>query len=399
MQKKLCHLSFGRLVASVLMVSVALPTGMTSFAPVAATTAVLATVAMSGDAMAHHGSAKRKRARAARAKAARKARRARAARRTKARRAKAARAARAARAAKAAKAAKAAEAAKLAKLAEAKKQFQSPDILVLGDSQMAFGSGRAFLEFFQDIKNRCQPNSRQKMDLEQLNERSVGVIGVRSSSLHSWVAREGKLKDKVCKVDRKWRSNAATFGTINTTRNKYVQIGEGAQYQFCAKDRSPFEVMFENGYYKPKLLVLSFLGNSAHRWAGNKKNALQDVERTMAQLPSDTPCIFMTTAPAYKKKTVKLRHKAQQNIKYAFEKKMSRCSFVEGYTAQTVAANQGNKQHFRLRKSGRVKDPFHPNRKAAEKFLEIEKTHICRAVFAQLGNQQHAKLDAFFGPR
>ena len=367
------------MVAFAAMMSVALPSSGISFAPVAATTLVLSSLAFSDTADAHHGSAKRKRARAAR-----KARRARAARRAKARRA------------KAAKAAKAAEA---AKLAEAVKNFQSPDVLVLGDSQMAFGSGRAFLEFFQDIKNRCEPNSRQKMDLEQLNERSVGVIGVRSTSLNAWVARDGKLKDKICKVDRKWRSNAATFGTINTTRNKYVQIGEGVEYQFCAKDKSPFETMFANGYYDPKLLVLSFLGNSAHRWAGNMKSALQDVERTMAQLPPDTPCIFMTTAPAYKKKTVKLRHKAQENIKIAFEKKMSRCSFVEGYTEQTVAANQGNKMHFRLRKSGKVKDPFHPNRKAAEKFLEIEKSRICRAVFAQLGNVQHAQLGSPDGPK
>lgn len=387
MQKKFRSLSFGRLVAIAAMASVALPTSTASIFPVAATAVSLSAVGLVSTAEAHHGSARRKRARAARA---RKARKARAARRAKARRARAARAARKA---------KAVEAAKAAKLAEAVKSFQSPDVLVLGDSQMAFGSGRAFLEFFQDIKNRCEPNSRQKMDLEQLKDRSVGVIGVRSTSLNSWVARGGKLKDKVCKVDRKWRSNAATFGTINTTRNKYVQIGEGAEYQFCAKDKSPFEAMFSDGYYQPKLLVLSFLGNSAHRWAGNKSNALKDVENTMAQLPPDTPCIFMTTAPAYKKKTVKLRHKAQQNIKYAFEKNMSRCSFVEGYTDQTVAANQGNKQHFRLRKSGRVKDPFHPNRKAAEKFLEIEKSRICRAVFAQLGNVQHASLNTIYGPR
>ena len=69
---------------------------------------------------------------------------------------------------------------------------------------------------------------------------------------------------------------------------------------------------------------------------------------------------------------------------------MSRCTFVEGYTKQTMAANLGNNKHFRLRKSGRVKDPFHPNRKAAEKFLEFESDRICRVVFTQLGNVQHA---------
>ena len=34
-------------------------------------------------------------------------------------------------------------------------QFLSPDILILGDSQISFGSGPAFLEFFTDIKKHC----------------------------------------------------------------------------------------------------------------------------------------------------------------------------------------------------------------------------------------------------
>ena len=131
------------------------------------------------------------------------------------------------RVARKARAARRAKAARAAKLVAAAKNFKSPDVLVLGDSQLAFGSGSAFLNFFKDIKNCCDPNSRQMMDLEQLDEMSVGVISVRSTSLANWSARKSRLKDKVCKVDRKWRSNAATFGTINSTRNKYVQIGQG----------------------------------------------------------------------------------------------------------------------------------------------------------------------------
>ena len=87
--------------------------------------------------------------------------------------------------------------------AEHDNKFQSPSILVLGDSQLAFGSGRAFLNFFSNIKSRCQPDSTQKMNLEKLGDMSVGVIGVRSTSLGSWVARKGKAKDKICKVDSK----------------------------------------------------------------------------------------------------------------------------------------------------------------------------------------------------
>lgn len=276
--------------------------------------------------------------------------------------------------------------------------FKSPDILVLGDSQLTFGSGPAFLDFFTNIRERCMPAHWQAQDLEKLGAMSVGVIGVRSTSLGSWTARKDRAKSKICKVDRKWRYNAATFGIVNPSGNRYVQIGKGEAYQFCKRGKSAFEAMFEEKYYQPKLLILSFLGNSAHRWAGNRLTAFRDVERTMSQLPSDMPCIFMTTAPTYKKRTVDLRLKAQQNVKYAFMKNSSRCSFVEGFTPRTVAANMGNKDHFRLRRSGTVKDPYHPNRKAAEKFLSMETTRICRAIFDQVGDPRHVGLQVASGP-
>ena len=119
----------------------------------------------------------------------------------------------------------------------------------------------------------------------------------------------------------------------------------------------------------------------------------------MMQLPDGVPCIFMTTAPTYKKKTVDLRMRAQENVKYAFMKNASRCSFVEGFTEKTVAANLGNKNHFRRRKSGKVRDPFHPNRKAAEKFLSAGMDRICKAVFKQLEDVRHALLQTGPGPQ
>ncbi len=269
-------------------------------------------------------------------------------------------------------------------IAAPEKEFQSPDILVLGDSQLSFGSGPVFLDFFQDIKSHCAPEEEKVSLLKKLGHMSVGVIGVRSTSLISWVARDKRGKRTICDVDPKWKVNAGTFGIVNKTKNKYVQIGQGPEYQFCKKGKSPFEAMFEDGYYKPKLLIMSFLGNSASRWARDKNNALRDVNRTMAQLPPGLPCIFMTTAPPYRKKIVDLRLKAQKNVKYAFMKNGSRCSFVEGFTPETIAANLGNKRFFRLKKSGAVKDPFHPNRKAAHKFFSVEMNDICNAVFNQI---------------
>jgi hypothetical protein len=263
--------------------------------------------------------------------------------------------------------------------------FKSPDILILGDSQISFGSGPVFLDFFENIKAHCKPNATQKEDLKKLGDMSVGVIGVRSTSLQSWTARKGWAKGAVCDVDPKWKVNAGTYGFINTSGNKYVQIGRGPEYQFCEKNKSPFETMFRDDYYNPKLLLMSFMGNSARRWANNMDMALQDVQDTMRQLPPDMPCIFMTTAPAYSKKIVSLRLKAQNHLEYAFRKSGSRCTFVKGATPKTVAANLGNKHYFRVNKSGKVKDPYHPNTKAAENFFSVEMGDICSAIFEQIG--------------
>jgi len=265
-------------------------------------------------------------------------------------------------------------------------EFTSPEILILGDSQISFGSGPAFLEFFTDIKQHCHPDRRQARDLKRLGKMRVGVIGVRSSSVHSWTARGGAAKDTICEEDRKWRVNAGTYGFINMTDNKYVQIGKGREYQFCTPKKSAFEHMFRDGYYAPKLLLMSFLGNSAQRWAKSEQAAINDVNDMMAQLPRDMPCIFMTTAPAYSKKIVDLRLRAQKNLMSAFEKTGSRCTFVPGVTPETVAANQGNKHYFRLNKNGMVKDPYHPNEKAAKNFFALEMDGICNAVFDQIAD-------------
>ena len=273
----------------------------------------------------------------------------------------------------------------LAMVTSAKAQeFTSPEILILGDSQISFGSGPAFLEFFTDIKKHCSPNRREEGYLKRLGEMRVGVIGVRSTSLHSWTARSGRAKDAVCEVDPKWKVNAGTYGFVNMTDNKFVQIGKGAEYQFCEPNKSPFEAMFREDYYEPKLLLMSFLGNSSRRWAESKEKAKEDVLRMMDHVPEDIPCIFMTTAPAFSKKIVDLRLKAQKNLMQAFEETGNRCTFVPGSTPQTVAANQGNKQFFRLNKDGMVKDPFHPNQHAAKNFFALEMDNICHAIFEQI---------------
>jgi hypothetical protein len=264
------------------------------------------------------------------------------------------------------------------------KEFTSPDILILGDSQITFGSGPSFLSFFENLDASCSPQGADKSALSKLGAQSVAVIGVRSTSLGTWTQRSSTGKAAICDVDVKWKVNAGSYGTVNRSDNAYIQIGQGDNYQFCQKNKSAFEAMFSEGYYKPKLLLLTFLGNSSQTWAKDRNAALADVKAAVAQLPKDMPCVFITTAPPYQKKAMSERLKAQESLKWAFAQTDNRCALVDGYTPKTIAANLGNKKHFMLKQNGEVKDPFHPNKRGAQKFFNLRKDAICKAVFSQL---------------
>jgi hypothetical protein len=258
--------------------------------------------------------------------------------------------------------------------AHAQDKFENPDVLVLGDSQLSFGAGVAFVEFFKKHGASCGlPKSS-----------SIGVIGVRSSQLVAWTARDPVGKKSICDVDPKWKVNAGSFGVVNKTNNKYVQIGQGAAYQFCKAGVSPFQAMFAKGYYEPKLLVMFILGNATERWANSEAEALNDVRRTMKDLPEGMPCVFMTTAPAYTEKVVRQRKQAQDNVEKAFAIAGRRCSFVRGYTDATVSANLGNPANFRRKPDGSVKDPYHPTEQSARQFLSLVKEDFCKAIKTQV---------------
>jgi hypothetical protein len=263
-----------------------------------------------------------------------------------------------------------------ATIAQADKSFKSPDILVLGDSQLSFGAGPAFVNFLSMLEKNCGASGTEDL--------SVGVIGVRSSSLATWVATSNRAKGPICNVDPKWRVNAGSYGSINRSGNQYVQIGQGAPYQFCKKGKSAFQAMFENNYYSPRLVILFFLGNAAERWAGSAQTTRQDVTETMRQIPKGVPCIFMTTAPPYGQKVLDLRLNAQTNLQKAFASAGQRCTFIAGLNAATIAANLGRKESFRRTKSGKVKDPFHPTEAAAAKFLKLSRAKLCKAIISQL---------------
>ncbi|MBA3909361.1 MAG: SGNH/GDSL hydrolase family protein [Rhodobacter sp.] len=253
----------------------------------------------------------------------------------------------------------------------------APDVLVLGDSQLTFGAGAAFLEELGAMAGSCGLGTGA----------STGIIGVRSSSIASWTGRSKTAKGAICDVDPKWKVNAGAYGTLSQGENLYVQIGRGEQFQFCSPGQSPLQAVFADGYYAPDLLIFFMMGNAAERWAGNPDAALKDVRALMTDLPKDQPCIFMTSAPPYKEKAVSLRQRAQDNIEKAFAKAGSYCSFVPGFTAATIRENQGNAANFRRKSSGAVKDPFHPTEPAARRFLKLQRTALCRAITTQLGSQ------------
>jgi hypothetical protein len=250
----------------------------------------------------------------------------------------------------------------------------SPDILILGDSQLSFGAGKAFIELFDAMKGSCGLSSGT----------TVGVIGVRSSTLQSWTSTGKSAKSAICEVDKKWNVNAGAYGTLSPGENPYIQIGRGEQFQFCSPDRSPLEAVFHDGYYRPKLLIMFLMGNATDRWAESPEAALQDVRSFLADLPKGQPCIFMTSAPPYGEKSVRQRQKAQDNLEAAFAKAGRQCSFVPGFTKATVNENQGNAANFRRNGSGKVKDPYHPTEAAARKFMSLQRDALCTAVATQL---------------
>lgn len=266
-----------------------------------------------------------------------------------------------------------------------KQKNYSPNILVLGDSQISFGAGKVYLEFFDELVRDLPDLTQSQTVLKAFKNSQTAAIGVRSTSLVNWTKQdEGKIKDVICEIDKRWGVNAGVYGIQGNKKRVYVNMGQGEAYQICKPGISAFEAMFADGYYKPKLLVLAFLGNSAERWAKDQDSAIADVKATMRQIPSSVPCIYLTTSPSYDEATNALRWIAQANIKKAFETHGSQCVFVEGFTQETVKAAQGNKAFFKTNEEGVVTDIHHPNLKAARKFFELRKEDLSRAVIKQI---------------
>ncbi|MGI9423262.1 MAG: SGNH/GDSL hydrolase family protein [Hyphomicrobiaceae bacterium] len=261
-------------------------------------------------------------------------------------------------------------------------QFKMPQIFVLGDSQFAFGAGPTFHDFLENFAQNCGRYSTESNLVEKIDRLRVGVMGVRSTSLHSWVAHKWKRKKFVCEPDPKWDVNARLFGWQGRTDGTYVQLGRDRGFRICHSGQSAFEAVFDD-MRRPELFFLFFTGNAVHRWANAPKRTAKDVKKLMAQIPPGVPCVFMTTVPSHRKKENDLRWKTQIGIRKAFEKYGPSCSFVEGHTLATVKEFQTQAKYFRRRPSGKVEDPYHPNKRGARKFVDMRRGAICTAVLHQ----------------
>lgn len=264
------------------------------------------------------------------------------------------------------------------------KSTLSTEVLVLGDSQLSFGAGPVLRDFFADLPAQCRPHVASSKDLELLTEKRFAMIGTRSTSLQSWVTSKGRAWELLCLKDKKWGVNASTWGTVKPADKRYVQVGEGDAFQFCARDGVPLEQLLAHGYYTPELLMMFVGGNGAGRLARNPMAAIADVSQFIDRLPSTTGCIFVMTAPIYSKVHNDTRVVAQVHLQTAFGAYADRCAFVEGHTPKTRSAIEGQKQYFRRDKAGNALDPYHANQQAAAQFLSLRRDALCLALVSQL---------------
>lgn len=261
---------------------------------------------------------------------------------------------------------------------------QASEIIVIGDSQLSFGAGPVLSGFFEDLPNQCREHLAGPQQVSPLENKRFGMIGVRSTSLQSWTTRDGRAWELLCQKDKRWGVNASAWGTLKPPDRRYIQVGEGEDFQFCKAGGTPLQQLFATGYYAPELLMVFVGGNGAARLARDPLMAKQDVDAFLQDVPKETSCVFMMTAPVYTRAQNAQRLAAQANLKSAFADHGDRCTFVDGHTPETRASIEGQARFFRRRDDGSVKDPYHANEEAAGLFLKFRKPALCRALSFQL---------------
>ena len=268
-----------------------------------------------------------------------------------------------------------------------------PDLLVLGDSQILFRGGPAYVDHFSKLAETCSALIPERAnDFKTHFIGDVGVAGIRAASINSWLARQGKEKDALCVPEKSWPENTRGFGVLHTPDQKFHQTGSDGAYPLCQADRSPIETMFKDIAIKPKLLVFAILGGYAKNWAKDEALAQKHAAELAAQVPENTPCLYLSTAPSFSENHNSHRRKGQDHFFDGIQKAPGACLPVRGLTDKTISAFQGNSEFYKTRDDGTVRDVFHPNDLGIRTFLNKVSPAMCQALVTIMDRDQTAAL-------
>lgn len=269
-----------------------------------------------------------------------------------------------------------------------------PDLLVIGDSQILFRGGPAYVDHFSKLADTCGALIPERAtDFKTHFTGAVGVAGVRAAAINSWLAREGKEKDALCVPQKSWPKNTRGFGVLHTPDQKFHQTGSDGNYPLCQPDQSPLEALFKGVATKPKLLVFAILGGYSRKWAKDEALAQKHAAELAAQVPENTSCLYLTTAPSYSGKQNAPRRKGQDHFFDGIEKAPGACLPVKGLTDETISAFQGNSKFYKTRDDGTVRDVFHPNDLGVRTFLNKVTPAMCQALVTLMDRDQTATLE------
>ena len=271
--------------------------------------------------------------------------------------------------------------------------LQDADLLIVGDSQILFRGGPAYLDHFNKIAETCSALIPERAtDFKAHFSGDVGVAGIRAATTNSWLAREGKEKDTICVPEKSWPKNTRGFGVLHTPDQKFHQTASDGLYPLCQPNQSALEILFKEVGTKPKLLVLAILGKYADAWAKDKALAHEDAAELAAQVPANTPCIYLTTAPSFAGNHNAKRRLGQGHFFDGLKKAGGACLPVEGLTDETISAFQGNNKLYKAREDGTVRDIFHPNDLGIRTFLKATSPALCQALVTIMDRDQTAAL-------
>jgi len=256
-----------------------------------------------------------------------------------------------------------------------------PDLLVIGDSQILFRGGPAYVDHFNKLAETCGALIPERAaDFKSHFSGDVGVAGIRAAAINSWLARQGKQKDTLCVPQKSWPKNARGFGALHTPDQKFHQTARDGNYPLCQPNQSPIEALFKGVAIKPKLLVFAMLGGYSKNWAKDEALAHKHAAELAAQVPENTPCLYLTTAPSFAEKPNAERLEGQNHFFDGIQKAGGACLPVKGLTYETISAFQGNSKFYKTRDDGTVRDVFHPNDLGIRTFLNKVSPAMCQAL-------------------